>query len=117
MCLNLLQVHTFGGISCEYFADEINHLSAEIYRELDVDFQYFVIGLVLIRLAFKGSASCAKFIAEHTKTPHIRSLVVELSGDYFRWDIVEGAAEGLALAGLGRGTRGGSRRPNRNRRV
>lgn len=44
--------------------------------------------------------TCTELVAQHSETPHISLLVVELAGDYFGRYIVQSTTESLPLTKL-----------------
>ena len=98
MRLHFVQTHPLGRVTVKNPSNKIDDLPTQINGELNIDLQYLVVGLILIGFALKRSSSRAELVAEHPQTPHISPFVVKFACDYFRGDVVQSAAEGLALA-------------------
>ena len=100
MRLHLLQIQSLTGIPCKDLSNKINNLLGEVDRELNVDFQDLVVGLVLVGGRLEGGLAGAELVAQDTKAPDVGFLVVELAR-YDLWGhVVQSAAECLALARL-----------------
>jgi hypothetical protein len=96
MGLDLVEIGSFGGVFIENFADERLELLGEVLRKDTLAFEYFFICNILI-FGLKGSSATGQFIKQHTNCPNIDSLIITVSFDNLRRNIVDSATEGLPL--------------------
>jgi hypothetical protein len=96
MGFDLVEIGSFGGIFIEDFIDQRLKLIREVLREDTLAFEYFFIGDILI-FGLKGSSATGQFIKQHTNSPNIDSLIITVSLNDLRRDIVNSATEGLSL--------------------
>jgi len=64
-----------------------------MFREFDINIEYFSIGLLPTLRRLEWCMASAQLIAQNANTPNIDHLIVLVSHDNFRRDIVEGATE------------------------
>lgn len=65
-----------------------------MFRELEVEFKNPHVSFILSSLVFERRVAHQKFVAEDSETPQINFLVVSLSLDHLRRQVIEGSAEG-----------------------
>jgi hypothetical protein len=97
LALDLLEVGPSLGVFVKDFGDDFLKAFGEVAGEETFAINYFFVGDIFV-LGFEGSLAGCKLIEKNAESPNVYSLIVLAALDDFGWDVVDCAAEGLALA-------------------
>lgn len=93
--LDLGQTQPVAGLSGQYLADEILQLGGQMRRVVNLHRTDPIVGSFLVVWDLEGCFASRQLIAQHTQTPDVHSLVVQIALNDLRWDVIQRPTEGL----------------------